>query len=128
MSLKISLMETVAGLLVACLASQKHASVFQRGSYADSCTCCHSELEVIKIIITFKGAVRDFLQSPLHREPSPTRTLKWPECSHVQITYNTSSIYHVQHVVLRASWYEGTAQLLHLTDFKLHLFEFYFIG
>ena len=30
----------------------------------------------------------------------------------VQITCNTSSADHVQHVVLRATWYEGTAQLL----------------
>ena len=29
---------------------------------------------------------------------SPTRTLKWPERSRVQITRNTSSAYHVQHV------------------------------
>ena len=34
---------------------------------------------------------------------------------------NTSSAYHVQHVVLRAMWYEGTAQLLSLTELKSHL-------
>ena len=34
----------------------------------------------------------------------------------------------MQHVVLRATWYEGTAQLLSLTEFKLHLFQLYFIG
>ena len=39
----------------------------------------------------------------------------------VQITCKTSSAYHVQHVVLRATWYEGTAQLLSLTEFKSHL-------
>ena len=41
---------------------------------------------------------------------------------------NTSSAYHVQHVVLRATCYEGTAQLLSLTKLKLHLFELYLIG
>ena len=43
---------------------------------------------------------------------------------------------HVQHterlsrasVMIRATWYEGTAQLLSLTEFKSHLFELYFIG
>ena len=34
----------------------------------------------------------------------------------------------MQHVVLRATWYKGTAHLLSLTEFKSHLFEFYFIG
>ena len=28
----------------------------------------------------------------------------------------------------RATWYEGTAQLLSLTELKSHLFELYFIG
>ena len=36
--------------------------------------------------------------------------------------YNTSSAYHVQHVVLPATWYEGTGQLLSLAEFKAHLF------
>ena len=31
-------------------------------------------------------------------------------------------------VVLRATWYEGTAQLLSLTELKSHLFELNFIG
>ena len=30
--------------------------------------------------------------------------------------------------MLRATWYKGTAQLLSLTELKLHLFQFYFIG
>ena len=34
----------------------------------------------------------------------------------------------MQHVVLHAMWYEGTAQLLSLTEFKSHLFDVYFIG
>ena len=66
---------------------------------------------------------RFFTISSQRRELSPTRTLKWPRRSCVQITCNTSSAYHVQHVALSATWYEGTAQLLSLTDLKLHLFE-----
>ena len=31
-------------------------------------------------------------------------------------------------VMLRATWYEGTAQLLSLTELKSHLFELYLIG
>ena len=48
--------------------------------------------------------------SSLRRELSPTRTLKWPARNCVQIPCNTSSAYHVQHAVLRVTWYEGTAQ------------------
>ena len=71
---------------------------------------------------------RFFTISSLRREPSPTRTLKWPGRNRVQITCNTSSACHVQHAVLRATWYEGTAQLLSLTEFKSPLFELYFVG
>ena len=34
----------------------------------------------------------------------------------------------VQHVVLRATWYQGTAQILSLTELKSRLFQLYFIG
>ena len=71
---------------------------------------------------------RFFTISSLRREPSPTRTLKWPGGNHVEITRNTSSAYRVQHVVLRATWYEGAAQLLSITELKSHSFVFYFIG
>ena len=71
---------------------------------------------------------RFFTISSQRRELSPTRALKWPRRNRVQITCNTSSAYHVQHVVLRATWYGGTAQLLSLTELKSHLFELYFIG
>ena len=37
----------------------------------------------------------------LHRELSPTRTLKWPGRNRVQITCDTQSAHHVQHVVCR---------------------------
>ena len=80
---------------------------------------------IIIIIIVFKGAIPDFffffffffLQSH-----------NWPGRSRVQITCNTLSAYHLQHVVLRATWYEGTAQLFSMTDFKSNSFELYSIG
>ena len=59
---------------------------------------------------------------------SPTRTLKWPWRNRVHITCNTLSAYHVQHVVLRAAWYKGTAQLVSSTELKSHLFQLYFVG
>ena len=68
-----------------------------------------------------------FTNSSLRPEPSPTRTLKWPGRNRLQIMCNTSSACHVQHVVLRATWYEGTAQLLSLRELKSHLFELYSI-
>ena len=71
---------------------------------------------------------RFFTISSKRRELSPSRTLKWPRRNRVQITCNTSSADHVQHVVSRAIWYEGTAQLLSLTELKSHLFELYFVG
>ena len=61
-------------------------------------------------------------------DPSPIRTLKTPGCNRVLITCNTLSAYHVLYVVLRATWYEGTAQLLSMTELKSHLFELYFTG
>ena len=69
-----------------------------------------------------------FRISSLRHELSPTRTLKWPGRKCVQITCNTSSAYHVQHVVLRATRYEGTAQLLRLADLKSHLYKLCFTG
>ena len=64
--------------------------------------------------------LRLFTISSLRRELSPTRTLKWPRRNCVQITCNTSSAYHVQHVVLPATWYKGADQLLSLTELKSH--------
>ena len=54
---------------------------------------------------------RLFTISSQRRELSPTRTSKWSGRNRVQITCNTSSANHVQHVVLRATWYKGTAQI-----------------
>ena len=61
--------------------------------------------------------------SSLRRKLSPTRTLKWPGRNRVQITCNTSSAYHAKHVVLRATWYEGTAPAISLAELKSHLFS-----
>ena len=55
---------------------------------------------------------------------------------HAQVAGAQSCANHVQHierlsrasVMLCATWYEGTAQLLSLTELKLHLFQLYFIG
>ena len=48
------------------------------------------------IIITFKGANPGVYN--LQTTPQ-TRALKWPGCNCVQITCNTSSAHHLQHVV-----------------------------
>ena len=56
--------------------------------------------------------------------------------TNAQVARAQSYANHMQHikrlsranVMLRATWYEGTAQLLSLTELKSHLFEFYFIG
>ena len=55
--------------------------------------------------------LRIFTISSLHRELSPTCTLKRPGHYRGQIMCNTSSAHHMQHVVLHATWYERTAQL-----------------
>ena len=84
--------------------------------------------QIIIIIIAFKGAIRDFLQSP----HSAANCLNM----YAQVARAQPCANHVQHierlshasVMLRATWYEGTAQLLSLTELKSHLFELYFIG
>ena len=63
---------------------------------------------------------RFFTISSLQREPSPTCTPKWLRRNLVQITCNTPSAYHVQHVVIHAKWYNRT-------ELKSLLFELYFI-
>ena len=76
---------------------------------------------IIIIIIAFKGAIWDFLQSP-HSATTVSNT-------HTQVAQAQPCANHVQHiepwsrasVVLRATWYEGTAQLLSLTELKSHL-------
>ena len=67
------------------------------------------------LLLLERRNLRLFTISSLGRELSPIRTLKWPGRDRVQITCSTSNI-------SRATWYEGTAQLLSLTEFKSHLF------
>ena len=70
---------------------------------------------------------RFFTISPQRRELSQT---------YAQVARAQSCANHVQHierlsrasVMLRATWYEGTAQLLSLTELKSHLLELYFIS
>ena len=77
------------------------------------------------IIIAFIGAICDFfLQSP----HSAANCLQ-----HVRSSGPGATVQHIERisrasVMLRATWYEGTAQLLSLTELKSHLFELYFIG
>ena len=86
---------------------------------------CSSRFFTVSLLRREPSPTRTIRCSSLRHEPSPTRKLKWSERNRVQITCNTSSAYHVQLVVLSAAWYEGTAQLLSLAEFK---FEFYLIG
>ena len=56
--------------------------------------------------------------------------------TYAQVARAQSCANHVQHierlsrasVMLCATWYEGTAQPISLTELKSHLFELYFIG
>ena len=83
---------------------------------------------IIIIIIAFKGAIPDFF---FYNLLIASRTVS---NTYAQVTLAQSCAnhvphaYHMQHVLLRATWYEGTAQLLSLTELKSHLFELYFMG
>ena len=63
---------------------------------------------IIIIIIAFKGAIRDFLQSP-HCAANRPQHIRSSDPG--AIVCKSSSTYHVQHVVFRATWDEATAQL-----------------
>ena len=76
---------------------------------------------IIIIIIAFKGTVRDFFTiSTLRRELSLTRTLKQPRHSSV-CKSRATQLAPITCNVSCATWYEGTAQLLGLTELKSHL-------
>ena len=80
------------------------------------------------IIIAFKGAIRDFFYNLLTAPRTVSNT-------YVQVARAQPCANHVQHierlsrasVMLRATWYEGTAQLLSLTEVKSLLFELYLL-
>ena len=77
------------------------------------------EVSMIMImIIAFKGTNRDW-QSP-HCAAN--------RLQHVRSVATQRALITCKHVMLRAKWYEGTAQLWSLTELKLYLFELYFIG
>ena len=81
------------------------------------------------VVIAFKGAIRDFFYNLLTAPRTVSNT-------YARVARPQSCANHVQHierlsrasVMLRATWYEGTAQLLSWTELKSHLFELYFIG
>ena len=78
---------------------------------------------IIILIAALRGAIIEMLTiSSLRRELSPTRTLKWPWHNCVQLPCNTSGAYRVHNMSCK-TWYEGTAQLLSLTELKWHLCE-----
>ena len=95
---------------------------------------------IMIIIIALKGAIRGvffclfvffFLQNLLTAPGTDSNT-------YAQVARAQSCANHVHHIerVSRANmscyggatWYEGTARLLSLTELKLHIFEHYFIG
>ena len=73
---------------------------------------------IIIIIIAFKGAVRDF-----YNLLAAPRTVS---NTYAQVAKTQSCENHVQHIercnMSCATWYEGAAQLLSLTELKSHLF------
>ena len=81
---------------------------------------------IIIIISAFKGAIRDFLQSP----HSAANCLQHVRSSGPGAIVCKSRATHRALITCkcRATWYEGTARLLSLTELKSHLFELYFIG
>ena len=107
----------------ACTHIQTHTHM---STHKSTHTHTHARAMMIMImimIITFKGAIRDFLH--------PLAAPRTVSSTHAQVARAQSCANHVQHierssrasVMLRATWYEGTAQLLSLTELKLHLFE-----
>ena len=74
------------------LAEKQHANVSQGQ------ICPENKIKINMNNYTERRISRYFTIS-LCRELSPTRMLKWPGHDRVQITCNTSSAYHVQHVM-----------------------------
>ena len=72
--------------------------------------------------LTFKGAIWDLWQSPHCAVNRPQHTRSSGPGT-IMYKSRALSTYHVLHFTLHARWYEGTAQLLSVTEFKSHLFE-----
>ena len=68
-----------------------------------------------------------FTISSLRHELSPTNTLQWPGHNRVQISCNTSSAYHVQHVVCHVVWRDSSATKLERVEITFSS-AFYFMG
>ena len=92
---------------------------------------CSMLLIIIIIIITFKGAIREFFQSPhcavnrlQHVRSTGPGAIVCKSCA----THRALITRIVQRAMLHATWYERTVQLLSVTEFKSHLFELCFIG
>ena len=66
--------------------------------------------------------------SSLRRELSPIRKLKWPRHNRVQITCNTSSAYHVQHVVCQVVRRDSSAIKFDRIQIAFTLALFYWLN
>ena len=74
-----------------------------------------SMMMMIKIIIAFKGAIRDFFRTVSN---TYSQVAQVQSCAnHVLRTERLSC------ATCRVMWYKGTAHLLSLTEFKSHLFQ-----
>ena len=86
------------------------------------CTCNNNSNNCIQ-----GGNLGFFTISLLRRELSPTRTLKWLGCNRAQITCNTLSTYHVQHVVLFATRNERDSSAVKFDRVRMSFFFFFFL-
>ena len=72
--------------------------------------CWFGQDAIIIIVIELKDAIWDFFAiSSLRRKLSPTCTLKWFGHNRVQITCNTQSAHHAQHVVCHLARRDNSA-------------------
>ena len=100
-----------------------------RDSYLQSCTntqACIPPLLLLLLLISHSKVQFEILYNLLTAlwtiSNAYAQVAQAQACAnHVQL----SSTYYLKHVMLRATWYEGTAQLLSLTDYKLHLLADY---
>ena len=80
-----------------------------------------------KIIIIINDNNNNCIERRLHRELSSTRTLKWPGRNRVQITWHTSSAFHVQHVVCHVVRRDSSAIKFNRVEIELILALFYWL-
>ena len=82
---------------------------------------------MIIIVIALKGAIRDLLQSP-HCAANHLQHVRSSGPNAIVCKSRATHRALITCRMLRATWYEGTAQLLKLTGFKSDLFKLYFTG